>query len=315
MMTAAVLCTPVVAAVAYLMSPNRLPQLSDRDRDERRRKLRFVGHRGASHTLPENTMAAFAQALKLVGAFELDLSVLADGVTVVVLHDDTLRRTAPGAPSHLLDRNISSLSLHDVQGIDVGSWHGSEWSAETLPQFGAALRLLLRREHVEQASGGRAPHCFAELKSDGAYLSSAYRAQLPAAAEATARAEGIGPGSLTWISFSLDLCIEMKRRMADYSVLLIGFAKTSHDAWKLARICVESGLDGIDVQADRRVVSAELCTWLHERGKMIAVWAWRAPAKNDRPALWEWMADAGVDVFTSNLPPSIGLWTTEQRVE
>jgi glycerophosphoryl diester phosphodiesterase len=53
--------------------------------------MRVIGHRGASHISPENTLAAFEAALP--GGFELDVQRLADG-TVVVLHDPTLERPA-----------------------------------------------------------------------------------------------------------------------------------------------------------------------------------------------------------------------------
>ena len=68
-------------------------------------------------------------------------------------------------------------------------------------------------------------------------------------------------------------------------------------------------------------MTAELVAWLHARGKVVAVWVYRAPAmgdtsplgvsrmsSNDTPELWGAMRDAGVDVFTSNLPPELEKW-------
>jgi hypothetical protein len=43
------------------------------------------------------------------------------------------------------------------------------------------------------------------------------------------------------------------------------------------------------------------------------VWVRRAPASEDGPELWEAMAAAGVDVFTSNLPPSLSAWCADRR--
>jgi len=40
----------------------------------------------------------------------------------------------------------------------------------------------------------------------------------------------------------------------------------------------------------------------------LAVWVGRAPADNDVPAVWEHMQRAGVDAFTSNLPPDLNIW-------
>ena len=50
-----------------------------------------IAHRGGAGLKPENTLAAFANALDLgVDGFELDVHVAKDG-TVVVFHDDALK--------------------------------------------------------------------------------------------------------------------------------------------------------------------------------------------------------------------------------
>ncbi len=83
------------------------------------------GHRGARGLAPENTLAAFEQALQLgVTTLELDIGVTADGV-VVVAHDPYLN------PAFTRDRSgqwlaapkgplIRSLSLAELQTYDVG---------------------------------------------------------------------------------------------------------------------------------------------------------------------------------------------------
>ena len=55
--------------------------------------MRFIGHRGASHLHPENTLRAVGTALDAGLGFEIDLQTLASG-EIVLLHDDTLERTA-----------------------------------------------------------------------------------------------------------------------------------------------------------------------------------------------------------------------------
>ena len=75
-----------------------------------------------------------------------------------------------------------------------------------------------------------------------------------------------------------------------------------------ARLAVRSGLDGIDLNANPSVLSAELVEWLHARRKVVAVWVWKAPASNDDPAVWQAMARRGVDFFTSNLPNEVHEW-------
>lgn len=60
------------------------------------RKVIVTAHRGACHTLPENTIPAFERAVK-VGAdiIEFDVRMTADGIPVL-LHDKTIDRTSNG---------------------------------------------------------------------------------------------------------------------------------------------------------------------------------------------------------------------------
>ena len=53
----------------------------------------IIGHRGASHDAPENTIAAFDRGLAAgADGLELDVRLSKDG-EVVVIHDETLDRT------------------------------------------------------------------------------------------------------------------------------------------------------------------------------------------------------------------------------
>ena len=60
----------------------------------------IIGHRGASAVAPENTMAAFREAIA-VGSdgIEFDVRLTRDGVPVVI-HDSTLHRTGGLSASH-----------------------------------------------------------------------------------------------------------------------------------------------------------------------------------------------------------------------
>jgi len=84
-----------------------------------------IAHRGGAGLRPENTLAAFSNALDLgVDGFELDVHVARDG-TVVVFHDDALKpdivRNADGRWIDAAARPlIKDLSLSDLQSYDVG---------------------------------------------------------------------------------------------------------------------------------------------------------------------------------------------------
>ena len=109
--------------------------------------MRFVGHRGASHIAPENTMAAFRAATARGAGFECDLQTMRDG-TLLVLHDDTLLRTAT-APPDLTDaaaRRFRELFARAVPAIAEAT--GIEWWTHRRPH-GAGHQL-----HFDSADEG-----------------------------------------------------------------------------------------------------------------------------------------------------------------
>src|ERR687893_373154 len=92
-----------------------------------------VGHRGASGYAPEHTIPAYDLALEQ-GADYIgqDLQMTSDGV-LVVLHDETLDRTArPTAESQPGDCTglVIEHTLEQIKTCEVGSWFN-----ETYPQY------------------------------------------------------------------------------------------------------------------------------------------------------------------------------------
>src|SRR5215204_4236912 len=80
-----------------------------------------IGHRGASGYAPEHTFAAYDLALEQGADYiEQDLQMTADGV-LVVLHDETLDRTARG-PADSCTGPVATKTLAQLQQCDVGSW-------------------------------------------------------------------------------------------------------------------------------------------------------------------------------------------------
>ncbi len=95
-----------------------------------------IAHRGGSAYRPENTLAAFRNAIALKAHwFELDCTLTKDG-EVVVIHDDTLARTTGGVPGEVKD-----YTLAEMKRYDVGSWFGPEYGAERFPSLGESLDL------------------------------------------------------------------------------------------------------------------------------------------------------------------------------
>ena len=113
----------------------------------------------------------------------------------------------------------------------------------------------------------------------------------------------IGPGASA--PFSLPLVEELKRRDDDRPCLHVAEPRNLEDAWAAARVVCRSAVDGVDLPASPELVTPELVRYLHDHDKRVAVWVWRAPALNDTPAVWDALSKAGVDAFTSNLPPEL----------
>jgi len=96
-----------------------------------------VAHRGASGSLPENTIAAFelavAQGARIL---EIDVHLTADD-QLVVIHDDTLPRTTD-AVERLPDRspwNVHEHSLDEVRSLSAGTdAHGTAQQVPTLAE-------------------------------------------------------------------------------------------------------------------------------------------------------------------------------------
>lgn len=103
---------------------------------------RRFAHRGASGTNPENTLAAFRDALDLgAEGFELDVHRTVDG-HVVVFHDDTLERTTDGT-GRVRDRTLAEL-----RGLDAG-FRFSPDAGRSFPFRGAGVGIPTLEEVLE----------------------------------------------------------------------------------------------------------------------------------------------------------------------
>jgi len=106
-----------------------------------------IAHRGASGTCPENTLAAFRQAVALGATMiELDVQLTRDGC-VVVLHDDTLDRTTNGRGP------LRRATLAEVERLDAGAWFDPRFAGEPVPTPAAVLCAVPVRVNVELKSG------------------------------------------------------------------------------------------------------------------------------------------------------------------
>ena len=120
----------------------------------------IIGHRGSSAAAPENTLAAFAQALADgADGVEFDVRLARDGVPVCV-HDATLERTA------LRPGRVDALTSSELRGLDAGTWFNrrfprlarESYARERIPTLAEVLELV----------GPRSKAVYVEMKCEDA---------------------------------------------------------------------------------------------------------------------------------------------------
>ncbi|MFD7920297.1 glycerophosphodiester phosphodiesterase [Streptomyces sp. NPDC059740] len=146
----AVAAASVVIALTAVLSPARPPapaaSATPAKTSPGARQVVTVGHRGASHYAPENTVAAVDEAARRrVRWVENDVQRTRDGV-LVVLHDATLTRTTdveqryPGRSPW----RVGDLTAAEVGRLDAGGWFGRRYRGERVPTLTAYLAALER---------------------------------------------------------------------------------------------------------------------------------------------------------------------------
>ncbi|MFI7497097.1 glycerophosphodiester phosphodiesterase [Streptomyces sp. NPDC049687] len=108
-----------------------------------------IGHRGASALAPENTLKAVDEAAALgVAWVENDVQRTRDG-ELVVIHDDTLRRTTD-VEEVFPDRapwKVKDFTAAEIARLDAGSWFGAAHAGARVPTL---EQYVERVEHHHQ---------------------------------------------------------------------------------------------------------------------------------------------------------------------
>lgn len=102
--------------------------------------IKDIAHRGLSKYAPENTLVAFKYA-KLQGFkyVECDIKFTSDGVPVI-LHDETIDRTARTAAGDAVTGNIADLTFDQVRQYDFGYWFREAPTGIKIPTFDEFIR-------------------------------------------------------------------------------------------------------------------------------------------------------------------------------
>lgn len=120
--------------------------------------VEIVGHRGASHDAPENTLAAIKLGWEQqADGIEFDVYLSKDG-QIVLSHDADTKRAAG------VDKKVVEQTYAELKQLDVGSWKNKKYAGERIPLLSEALATIpagKKRVFIEVKCG---PEIMPELK-------------------------------------------------------------------------------------------------------------------------------------------------------
>ncbi|HMP72339.1 MAG TPA: glycerophosphodiester phosphodiesterase family protein [Kiritimatiellia bacterium] len=214
--------------------------------------MKWIAHRGASATAPENTLVAFRRAWEAgADGIECDVRVSSDGVPVVV-HDRTLRRVAG------LTEAVGSVPWSMLRGVDVGAWKGKEWHGETIPSLEQVLETLPE---------GRVM-CL-EIKAGMRTLDALAR---------WVETERITGENCRWLTFSRRVARGLRARWPKIPVWMnLEPRWWTTMGWQMAWT-VKEGLAGVSVKDGRWLTPRKLAE-LKDAGLEVAVWTVNDPER------------------------------------
>jgi glycerophosphoryl diester phosphodiesterase len=244
----------------------------------------IIGHRGASAVAPENTLAAFRKAIDAgADGIEFDVRLSSDGVPVII-HDETLRRTA------LRTDRVVDLTAEELLKADAGSWFAIARHLSTDEYRGEKIPTL--QQLLEDFSSNNAV-LYLELKCAPS--------EIHQIVDATADLlESYSVTDRTIVEcFDLPAIEAMKRRAASIKTAALfepSLANPSAllSAQRLVSRAVAAGADEIALHhrlANRRVVEAA-----HKAGLRVVVWT------VDDPAWIIRSQEQGIDCLITNDP-------------
>ena len=96
----------------------------------------IIGHRGASHDAPENTLGAFRLAFEQqADGIEGDFRLTSDG-HIVCIHD---KNTGRVAKENIV---VANSTLAELKRLDVGTWKDKKWAAERIPTLAEVIAVI-----------------------------------------------------------------------------------------------------------------------------------------------------------------------------
>lgn len=227
-----------------------------------------LGHRGASHAAPQNTLAAFRLAAEMgADGVELDVHLSRDGVPVVI-HNDSVDATTDGKGL------VRALTLAQLKALDAGARFSAQFAGERIPTL----------EEVLDAVGARLVVNI-ELKADQTG---------PLVSAVVALIQWMGMEARVWFSSFKPYALFRARAVAPELPCGLLYGPLSPGTWLLRPFTPYEALhpykDMLTARAIRRA---------HRRGLRVFTWTLDDPAVARRLAAW------GVDGIITNEPDTI----------
>lgn len=238
-----------------------------------------VAHRGGSQLAPENTLAAFRNALSLsIDTIELDVHMSRDG-QVVVFHDNSVEKCTNGQ-GNLLDLDFAYLRSLDAAAHFPGGWP----EPQQIPTLREVLDLA--KGHVEVCIEIK------QSKRDGVYGRYHNIAEtVVAAVRAAAMLDQVLIISFDWMILSLVKVLEPTVQTG---------ALISKELWPSRNLDIfmnqmtTLGCDWISV--DRTLFTDDMPATVHGHGFKLGLWTVNTVDELRR------LAATGVDALTSDRP-------------
>jgi len=268
----------------------------------------IFGHRGASFDTPENTLTSIKKAFSLgANGVEIDVQLTHDK-KIIVIHDDTLKRTATYTKKlqdmgitkkdfeHIVNTPVYLLEHNQINHINIGLWKNCSSKTlckkELVPTLNQVLNIIFTLNTPPKKIQ-------IEIKTDNLSIISKLKNEfLKYPKNQIAQ-------SIILISFDLEIIKTAKREIPHCTCLLIRDHKqipTPQDKEQIISTILDAKLDGIALEASPALVTQELVNKLHKKNKLIGVWVY---PKQDTPENLHYFEKIGANFFTTNLPSNI----------
>lgn len=248
-----------------------------------------VAHRGGAQLAPENTLAAFLNALTLpIDAIELDVHLSRDG-HVVVIHDNHVHKRTKGS-GNILDLDLSYLRSLDAAAKHPGGWH----APEQIPTLSEVLELAKGRTQVyieiKLSRRGRTHKSYPNIAEKVIEL-----------VHSSGMSDHVLIISFDWMILPIIKSLEPTMQTGMLVSNKVWNSRANDGMQLLIEKAAEYGCEWINM--DYKLFSSEMPQTVHNHGLRLGLWTVNSEEDMLR------FAAAGVDSLTSDRPDLFSVLT------